>query len=65
MGSIESGFVAVSKEAFFATIGKMNVHPRPERDITYWETPFRVIVGISYPGYIPTKEQSKRWMIAK
>lgn len=42
----------VSKEAFFRTIGPMNVHPRAERDRSDWidQTTHRVI-GRSTPGY--------------
>lgn len=42
----------VSKDTFFATIGPMNVHPRSGRMETIWETPQRVVVGRSTPGYL-------------
>lgn len=42
----------VSKEEFFATVGQMNVHPRPERDASYWETPYRELKGVTKPGYM-------------
>lgn len=41
----------VTKEEFFATVGQMNVHPRPEKMKTYWETPERQLMGVSTPGY--------------
>jgi hypothetical protein len=46
------GFVSVSKDAFYAKVGPMNVHPRPDRDKTTWETPERALIGISFPGYL-------------
>ena len=42
----------VTKDAFYKAINPMNVHPRPEREVTYWETPQRMIVGKSTPGYM-------------
>lgn len=42
----------VSREEFYATVGQMNVHPRPEKDRTFWETPDRRLMGISTPGYL-------------
>jgi hypothetical protein len=43
--------VEVTKAEFYDKIGPMNVHPRSERDVTYWETPNRALVGKSTPGY--------------
>lgn len=45
-------FLKVSQEQFYAVIGPMDVHPRPERHVTYWETPNRTLVGRSTPGYL-------------
>lgn len=45
-------FVKVDKAKFYATIGPMNVHPRPFRNCTIWETPYRLVVGITTPGYL-------------
>lgn len=42
----------VTKAEFFAAIGPQNVHPRPERDRTVWETPARRVIGITTPGYL-------------
>ena len=42
----------VSRDRFFAVIGPMNVHPRTERMENIWETPNRVVVGRSTPGYL-------------
>jgi hypothetical protein len=44
--------VEVTREEFFATVGQMNVHPRSERDASYWETPSRVLMGKTTPGYM-------------
>lgn len=49
---LRDGFVVVDKAEFFATVGPMNVHPRPFRERTIWETPDRVVVGIETPGYL-------------
>ena len=50
----------VTKAEFFATIGPQNVHPRAERDVTYWETPTRQLVGKSTPGYL-CRDALGRW----
>jgi len=42
----------VDKDRFFATVGQLNVHPRPEPHRTYWETPTRELLGESTPGYL-------------
>jgi hypothetical protein len=43
----------VTKAEFFATVGPLNVHPRPERDAIYWEDQrTRRLVGRSLPGYL-------------
>ncbi len=47
----------VTKEEFFAAIGRMNVHPRPERDASYWETPDRRLIGKTTPGYMGVSER--------
>jgi hypothetical protein len=44
--------VEVTKEEFYASVGQMNVHPRSERDASYWETPGRVLMGKTTPGYM-------------
>lgn len=44
--------VEVTKEEFHATVGRMNVHPRSERDASYWETPGRILIGKTTPGYL-------------
>lgn len=41
----------VTKEEFHATVGQMNVHPRAEPEASYWETPSRVLMGKTTPGY--------------
>lgn len=45
-------FVSVTKDEFYAVMNPMNVHPRPERDASYWETPNRTLIGKSQPGYM-------------
>jgi len=42
----------VSKEEFYATIGPMDVIPRPFKEVTLWETRDRQVIGKSTPGYI-------------
>lgn len=46
-------FVEVSKDTFYATMGPLNVHPRPERDASFWhlQTNFG-LVGKTTPGYM-------------
>jgi hypothetical protein len=46
-------YVPVTKEKFFAIIGPLNVHPRPEPYRSVWvhqET--HAILGIATPGYL-------------
>lgn len=56
-------FEPVTKEAFFASIGPRNVNPRCERDVTYWETPSRQVVGKSLPGW--GNGGPKQWFLAR
>lgn len=42
----------VGRDEFFATVGKMNVHPSPEPDAVYWKTPNGVLKGKTTPGYM-------------
>lgn len=44
----------VTKSEFFEKIYRLNlnVHPRVERDASYWETPSRVMIGKTTPGYM-------------
>lgn len=42
----------VTREAFFARINTLNVHPRAEREASYWEMPDRTLIGKSTPGYM-------------
>jgi hypothetical protein len=44
--------IEVTKDEFFTVVGALNVHPRPERDTTYWELPNHTLVGTSTPGYM-------------
>jgi hypothetical protein len=53
-----SDFVKVSQKTFYATVGQMNVHPRAEPAASYWETPNRVLVGITTPGWKCEGEKS-------
>lgn len=48
-----ANFVQVTKAQFFAAVGPMDVHPRPERDRSEWvHQPSRSVVGKTTPGYI-------------
>jgi hypothetical protein len=49
-----SGVQEVTREQFYAALGPRNVHPRAEREASYWETPGRELLGISTPGYMGT-----------
>lgn len=51
-----SMLIEVTKEEFYRAIFKLNlnVHPRPECDVTYWETPNRELIGKTTPGYMCT-----------
>lgn len=43
----------VTKEQFFAAVGHLNVHPRPERDHSAWEmVKTRELIGRTEPGYM-------------
>lgn len=46
--------VTVTRAQFFAAImkTKIDVHPRPEKEITYWKARNREVLGTS-PGYSP------------
>lgn len=52
--------VEVTKERFFEVIGPLNVYLRSEREATYWETPQRLLVGVSTPGYMCTGPKTFR-----
>lgn len=54
----------VTKDEFFATVGQMNVHPRPERDASFWETPGRQLMGKTTPGYMGGAEPH-RYFVTK
>lgn len=41
----------VTRDEFYAFMGPLNVHPRVERDQTYWELPDRTLVGVTTPGW--------------
>lgn len=44
--------VEVTKEQFYASVGQLDVHPRPEGDHSSWETRTREVVGRTTPGYM-------------
>lgn len=54
-----SDMVSVTKEQFYAAM-KIDVHPRAEKEASYWETPSRQLIGISTPGYMCEGEKSFR-----
>lgn len=61
---MREGMIEVSKETFHATVGQMNVHPRAEREASYYETPYRELKGITTPGYMGGKPgESRRYYI--
>lgn len=47
-----SSYVEVSRDDFYRAVGPLNVHPRAEREASYWETPNRDLIGKSTPGYL-------------
>lgn len=49
---MKTEFVQVSRADFFAAIGRLDVHPRPERDRSDWRLRTGEIVGRSSPGYM-------------
>lgn len=42
----------VPAEEFFKKIGSLDVHPRSEKDASFWETRNRLLIGVSKPGYL-------------
>lgn len=52
----------VSKEEFFKAMGPLNVHPKPERDVTHWELPNRRRVGRSEPGWNPDGKPARYFL---
>ena len=55
--TIPEGMTEVSKDAFFSVMGPRNVSPTVEYPYwTNWETPGRVRLGWSYPGWKNTGE---------
>jgi len=53
-------FVLVTKEAFYAVVGPLDVHPRSLPDRTLWETPGRRVIGVTTPGYAERAEATYR-----
>lgn len=52
-----ANFAQVTKAQFFAVVGPMDVHPRPERAHSEWEhRPSRAMVGKTTPGYMGVGE---------
>jgi len=56
----------VTKDEFYATVGKMNVHPSPERDQTNWKC-CRTgrLLGRSTQGYVPRRGEEERFFIVE
>lgn len=52
--------IEVTKERFYATVGLMDVHPRPEPDHSSWETRGREVVGRTTPGYL-CRDEIGQW----
>lgn len=53
------GMKEISKDEFFATVGQLDVHPRPEKMRSVWELRNRQMVGIRTPGYLCVDEDGK------
>lgn len=45
-------YYEVTCDTFFSKVGPMNVHPRSEREASYWERPNRELIGKTTPGYL-------------
>lgn len=51
--TVPDGFREVSKDDFYAFIGKRDIMPFPERLATFWrDQRTQHIVGWSWPGYL-------------
>ena len=52
--------IKVTKEQFFQVIYRLDldVHPRPEKEASYWELRNRQLVGITTPGYMLQGEKT-------
>lgn len=55
--------IPVNKDVFYATVGPLNVHPRSERDASYWELRDRQLIGKTTPGYMGG--ETKQYFLAK
>ena len=53
----------VTKEEFFTFIGRKNVHPRCEKDASYWEMPDRTVIAKTIPGYLMCDITPKAYFI--
>ena len=54
----------VSKEEFHATVGQLNVHPRPEREASYWHhCHTRQLMGKTTPGYMGGIEPPRYYVV--
>lgn len=64
--SAPDGFVQVSKDQFFATVGQLNVHPCSRRDYTPWKLHAGAgrLVGWSSQGYVPQDGEEERFYVA-
>ncbi|MNL56975.1 hypothetical protein D3C87_1805020 [compost metagenome] len=57
--------VEVTKAQFFAFMGPRDVHPRPTRDCSVWETPSRQVLGYSMPGYMGASGQKPTYTLTR
>jgi hypothetical protein len=57
----EMSMKTVTKDEFFAAVGKLDVHPCPQRMKTLWKLRNGKIVGVSTPGWKCVGE--KTWSI--
>lgn len=59
----DDGFMEVTREEFFATVGRLNVHPHNNNPYySDWETPSRTLLGRTYPGW-KNPGNEKRYLV--
>lgn len=57
-----NGFKEVTGDEFKGTLYPTDVHPCPERDMTYWKTRNGQVVGLSYPGYLRPSDPKRYYL---
>lgn len=51
------GMAEVSKETFHGTVGRLDVHPTPQRHYTEWKARDGRVLGWSTPGYLHPRDE--------